>query len=309
MPGRKSRLERQYRDGRQLVQRIDHRAVRHLDPHRHSVCRAAGRQQPVAKISQARTAMWKLSLSDDAALCVDKALWCLSEHQSMPANHAKFSSVMAILPTNAFAPATLSRSRRRSSCFGLDDRRDAYVLAAGVLTDRRLFRRVPRLVELRAWSRLAEELTEERVRLSNRVHHELWRYYPQLLQVSDDLTEPWVLDLWDLAPTPAKAGRLRAAPIEKLLRQHRIRRTNADTVLRIWQELPSKLARAWWRQPASTCVRCLPGCVSSTANCDGAGSQLDALCAAIGDRRDRCRLGRGSSTTRRHNPQIDARHR
>ena len=32
----------------------------------------------------------------------------------------------------------------------------------------------PRLVELRAWSRLAEELTEERVRLSNRVHHELW---------------------------------------------------------------------------------------------------------------------------------------
>ena len=115
------------------------------------------------------------------------------------------------------------------------------------------------------------------------MHHELWRYYPQLLQVSDDLTEPWVLDLWDLAPTPAKAGRLRAAPIEKLLRQHRIRRTNADTVLRILQELPSKLARAWWRQPASTCVRCLPGCVSSTANCDGAGSQLDAMCAAIGE--------------------------
>ena len=46
----------------------------------------------------------------------------------------------------------------------MDDRRDAYVLAAGVRTDRRLFRRVPRLVELRAWSRLAEELTEERVR-------------------------------------------------------------------------------------------------------------------------------------------------
>ena len=46
-------------------------------------------------------------------------------------------------------------------------------LADSVRTDRRLFRRLhvadPRLVELRAWSRLAEELTEERVRLGNRV--------------------------------------------------------------------------------------------------------------------------------------------
>jgi transposase len=31
----------------------------------------------------------------------------------------------------------------------------------------------PRLLELRAWSRLAEELQEERVRLSNRVHRQL----------------------------------------------------------------------------------------------------------------------------------------
>jgi hypothetical protein len=54
-------------------QGIDHRAVRHLDPHGHSVRRAADRQQPVAKISQARTAMQKPALSDYAALCVDKA--------------------------------------------------------------------------------------------------------------------------------------------------------------------------------------------------------------------------------------------
>ena len=70
-----------------------------------------------------------------------------------------------------------------------DDRRDAYVVGDSVRTDRRLFRRVhvtdPRLVELRAWSRLAEELTEERVRSSNRVHHELWRYYPQMLKIAD----------------------------------------------------------------------------------------------------------------------------
>src|SRR5215472_7135474 len=37
----------------------------------------------------------------------------------------------------------------------------------------------PRLIELRAWSRLAEELQGERVRLSNRLHQQLWRYYPR----------------------------------------------------------------------------------------------------------------------------------
>ena len=56
-----------------INQGIDHRAVRYLDPHRHTVCRAADRQQPVAKVSQALATMRKLPLSDDAALRVDKA--------------------------------------------------------------------------------------------------------------------------------------------------------------------------------------------------------------------------------------------
>lgn len=76
-------------------------------------------------------------------------------------------------------PKQLDRLRDRFSVAGAkDDRRDAYVLADGVHTDRRLFRALhvtdQRLVELRAWSRLAEELQGERARLSNRIHHELW---------------------------------------------------------------------------------------------------------------------------------------
>ena len=163
---------------------------------------------------------------------------------------------------HAINPKQLDRLRDRHSVAGAkDDRRDAYVVGDGVRTDRRLFRRVhvtdPRLVELRAWSRLAEELTEERVRLSNRVHHELWRYYPQMLKIADgDVAATWVLDLWDLAPTPARAHRLRAAPVEKLLKHHHIRRIDADAVLRNLHE-----PRAWPRQPAFICVRCLPGCV------------------------------------------------
>jgi len=60
----------------------------------------------------------------------------------------------------AINPKQLDRLRDRFSVAGAkDDRRDAYVLADGVRTDRRLFRRLqvadPRLIELRAWSRLA----------------------------------------------------------------------------------------------------------------------------------------------------------
>ena len=81
---------------------------------------------------------------------------------------------------HAINPKQLDRLRDRFSVAGAkDDRRDAYVLGDGARTDRRLFRRLhvsdPRLIELRAWSRLAEELQGERRRLSNRVHQQLWR--------------------------------------------------------------------------------------------------------------------------------------
>ena len=50
---------------------------------------------------------------------------------------------------------------------------------------------------------------QERNRLANRVREQLWRYYPQALELGDDLAADWFLDLWGLAPTPAKAVRLR----------------------------------------------------------------------------------------------------
>jgi transposase len=144
-------------------------------------------------------------------------------------------------------PKQLDRLRDRFSVAGAkDDRRDAYVLGDGVRTDRRLFRRLhvsdPRLVELRAWSRLAEELQEERVRLSNRVHHQLWRYYPQIQKLTDDLAASWFLELWTIVPTPAKAGQLRKSTVEQLLKQHRIRRVDAETVLRTLREPAIKVA-------------------------------------------------------------------
>ena len=141
----------------------------------------------------------------------------------------------------AINPKQLDRLRDRISVAGAkDDRRDARVAAAGLRTDRHLFRRVlagdPTVIELREWSRLAEELQHERVRLGNRVRQQLWRYYPQLLELSDDVTAEWVLALWALAPTPAKAARLREATLARLLRQHRIRKLNAQAVLAILRQ-------------------------------------------------------------------------
>src|SRR3954466_15305313 len=104
---------------------------------------------------------------------------------------------------HAINPKQLERLRDRVSLAGAkDDRRDARVAAGGLRTDPHLFRPVeagdPAVIALREWSRLAEELQQERVRLSNRIRQQLWRYYPQLLEVSDDVTAEWVLDLWTL---------------------------------------------------------------------------------------------------------------
>jgi transposase len=120
---------------------------------------------------------------------------------------------------HAINPKQLDRLRDRFSIAGAkDDSRDAYVLGDGVRTDRRLFRRLhvadPQLIALRAWSRLAEELQEERVRLSNRVYHQLWRYYPQMAKLTDDLAAPWFLELWTIAPAPAKARHVRQSTVE-----------------------------------------------------------------------------------------------
>src|SRR3982751_4446772 len=85
---------------------------------------------------------------------------------------------------HAINPKQLDRLRDRFSVAGAkDDRRDARVAAAGLRTDPHLFRPLrvgdPGVIELREWSRLAEELQQERLRLANRIRQQLWRYYPQ----------------------------------------------------------------------------------------------------------------------------------
>ena len=188
----------------------------------------------------------------------------------------------------AINPKQLDRLRDRFSVAGAkDDRRDAYVSADGLRTDRHLFRRLqvadPRLIELRAWSRLAEELQEERVRLSNRVHQQLWRYYPQMLRLTDDLAATWFLELWEKAPTPAKTEGLPKSTVERLLKQHRIRRVDAEAILRTLREPAIKVADGV-TEAASAHMRSLVARLHLVnRELKHAERKLDELCAGIGE--------------------------
>lgn len=139
-------------------------------------------------------------------------------------------------PVHAINPKQLDRFRDRFSPAGAkDDSRDAEVLASALRTDPRCLRRLepldPIVVELREWSRIAEDLRHDRNRLGNRVRELLWRYYPQMLELTDDVAAPWFLDLWALVPTPDKAARVRESTLERLLKKHRIRRVSAAEAL------------------------------------------------------------------------------
>jgi len=141
----------------------------------------------------------------------------------------------------AINPKQLDRFRDRHTVAGAkDDRRDAFVAADALRTDRAAFRRVqpedPRVLQLRELSRLHGELVEEQGRLANRLREQLWRFYPQLLAVSPAADEEWLWEVLTLAPTPTQGRRLTVSALRALLARHRIRRLPADAVYAALQE-------------------------------------------------------------------------
>src|SRR6266850_8213441 len=62
------------------------------------------------------------------------------------------------------------------------------------------------------------------------------------MKLADDLAADWFLDLWNQAPTPAKAVRLRETTIERFVKAHRLRRWPAPEVLRILKQKPLSVA-------------------------------------------------------------------
>lgn len=135
-------------------------------------------------------------------------------------------------------PKQLDRFRDRFSAAGAkDDRRDARVLADSLRTDGRAYRRVanddPDTINLREWSRMTADLTQESTLLCNRARQQLLRFFPQVLELDDDVGAKWILAILEAVPSPADAKKRRASTIQAILKDHRIRRWKADEVLKI----------------------------------------------------------------------------
>lgn len=186
----------------------------------------------------------------------------------------------------AINPKQLDRFRDRFTIAGAkDDSRDAHVLGHSLRTDRQAFRRIsvddPLVIELREWSRMHEELTQERTRLTNRVRDQLWRYYPQARELSEDLAADWFLDLWQQVPTPAQAARVSEKTIARILKNHRIRRLDAAEVLRILRQPPLTVAPGTV-EAATAHIRALAARLRLVnQQIKEAERRLDELCAAI----------------------------
>ena len=126
-------------------------------------------------------------------------------------------------PVHSIHPKQLDRFRDRFSPSGAkDDRRDARTLADAVRTDPHCLREIraldAKVVQLREWSRVTDDLTKERTRPANRIREQLRRYCPQFLELGADLAADWTLALWKLAPTPDAARRVRPSTVAKLLK-------------------------------------------------------------------------------------------
>jgi hypothetical protein len=62
--------------------------------------------------------------------------------------------------------------------------------------------------------------------------------FPAYLDLEEDVGTGWVLDLWELVPTPQKARRVRKSSVAEVLKKNRIRRFDADQVLAILRQTP-----------------------------------------------------------------------
>jgi len=217
----------------------------------------ASEKHRVCLLDRAGRVVGERDVAHDGAALTDLCEWLIDKSCAEPARIAiaiemPHGPIVEMLLERGFAvyainPKQMDRFRDRFTVAGAkDDSRDAQVLGDSLRTDRRAFRRLcpddPVVVELREWSRLADDLKQERNRLANRVREQLWRYYPQMLKLTDDVAADWFLALWECVPTPAKVAEARGAAIARILKAHRIRRFNAAEAVLILRQKPLAVA-------------------------------------------------------------------
>jgi transposase len=170
---------------------------------------------------------WALGLSGGGA----ERIWTAIETPHGPVVETLMERGFRVFSIN---PKQLDRFRDRFSPAGAkDDSRDAEALSDALRTDQRAFRELTptpaQLVELREFSRLREGLQRDHTRLVNELRDQLWRYYPQALELAGEgAGADWFLAFLRLAATPKAAQRLRKDTLARFIKRHRLRRFDAD---------------------------------------------------------------------------------
>jgi transposase len=146
-------------------------------------------------------------------------------------------------------PKQLDRFRDRFTVAGAkDDRRDADVLGSSLRTDRKAFRALepadPEIVELREWTRMADEHMRDLRRYMGRLREQLQRYFPAFLALGGQDDASWKMALLELAPTPAEAASLPRAKLARLIKAHRVRCHDADAMRAILKAPAPKVSAA-----------------------------------------------------------------
>jgi len=144
-------------------------------------------------------------------------------------------------PMFAVNPKQLDRFRDRFTAGGAkDDRRDARTVADGLRTDRRAFQRIQaddaRVIQLREWSRIFEELQDEEQRLANRLRGQLYRVNGAWLTLNPAADDPWLWTILADTPHPDAWANLPRRSISAALRAHRIRRLTPDDVITVLRQ-------------------------------------------------------------------------
>jgi len=201
----------------------------------HVVCVLDCDRRPIAERSVPHTGMGLNDLADELMSLAPSEPGRVAVAIEVPRGAIVDTLLARGIHVFSINPKPLDRFRDRHTVAGAkDDRRDAFVLADSLRTDRPAFRRVqpdhPRVVELRELSRIDDDLGQELRRLSNRLREQLHRFFPQALTLCPAADEPWFWALLDRVPTPAHAQRLPVKTVAAVLKVYRVRRVTAETI-------------------------------------------------------------------------------
>lgn len=198
----------------------------------HDVCILDRQGQVVARSAVAHTALGLHAFVESLVARAAGDLTRIAIGIEVPRGALVELCVERGLAVYAINPKQVDRFRDRFTVGGAkDDPRDAQVIADGLRTDPRAYRHVrldsPAVLQLREWSRADDTLREELGRLTNQLRDVVYRSLPGLLTLCPAADEPWFWTLLELAATPAALRGLSVRRLERLLREHRIRRLTA----------------------------------------------------------------------------------